>query len=82
MTDAGEVYYDFAMLEEVGGLQKLGRKVSNRRVVFGSNFPLFYFASAALKVHESDPPEEDRKLIWNGNAESLLRKSGTRISQS
>jgi predicted TIM-barrel fold metal-dependent hydrolase len=61
LAAAGQVYFDFAMLEGLGALRRLMDDVSPKRVLFGSHFPLFYFESAALKMKESgiDPAELD-----------------------
>ena len=69
---AGQVYFDFAMVERLRGVATLARQVSAARVVFGSHFPLFYLESAALKIREADLSEEDTRAILEGNARRLL----------
>jgi hypothetical protein len=66
------VYFDFAMVEGPGGVERLRRKVSAQRVVFGSNFPLYYFESAVLKVREAALPDEEQRAVLEGNAHRLL----------
>ncbi len=72
LADAGNVYFDIAMQESVGGIAKLMQLVPYERILFGSHAPLFYFESAALKLRESDLGETIRHAITNGNASSLL----------
>ena len=68
---AGEVYFDFAMVERVRGVATLARQISPERVVFGSHFPLFYVESAVLKMREAGLREEDFRAICEGNARRL-----------
>jgi predicted TIM-barrel fold metal-dependent hydrolase len=82
LCENGEIYFDFAMLEEVGGLEKLCRKVPVERVVFGSNFPLFYFDAAALKVRESRLSKHDQISILRANAQRLLSTTWKRRQDS
>jgi predicted TIM-barrel fold metal-dependent hydrolase len=69
---AGNVYFDIAMVEGVGGVGVLASEISPQRVVCGSHFPLFYFQSAALKIKEAGFSPADEKLILEGNARKLL----------
>ncbi|MEO8125475.1 MAG: amidohydrolase family protein [Bryobacteraceae bacterium] len=69
---AGQVYFDFAMVERLRGVATLARLVSPARVVFGSHFPLFYFESATLKMREAGLSEGDSRAISEGNARRLL----------
>jgi predicted TIM-barrel fold metal-dependent hydrolase len=69
---AGNVYFDIAMVEGVGGVGVLASEVSSQRVVFGSHFPLFYFQSAALKIKEAGFSAADEKAILEDNARRLL----------
>ncbi len=71
---AGNVCFDFAMIERVRGVAQLASDVSLERVVFGSHFPLFYFQSAALKVREATLSAADEKAVLEDNARRL-RKS-------
>jgi len=41
-------------------------------VLFGSNYPLFYFESAMLKVRESGFTDNERKAVLEENARRLL----------
>ncbi len=69
---AGEAYCDIAMVEGIEGIAKLVERVSPGKVLFGSNFPLFYFESALLKIQESGLPENQKKALMSANAERLL----------
>ncbi len=72
IAEAGQVYFDFAMVERVRGVATLARQISPERVVFGSHFPLFYVESAALKMREAGLKDEDSQAIREGNARRLL----------
>ncbi len=72
IASAGEVYFEFSMVEGVGGVARLVEKVSLERVLFGSNYPLFYFESALLKVQESGLPEGQKNALSQENARRLL----------
>jgi len=69
---AGNVYFDIAMVEGVGGVGVLASEVSPQRVVFGSHFPLFYLQSAALKIKEAGLSASEEKAILEDNARRLL----------
>lgn len=75
LAQAGRVYFDFAMLEGVGGLDKLLRDVPVDRVLFGSHFPLFCFESAHAKLRESAVSGKIAHAICSGNAQSLATQS-------
>ena len=72
LSAAGQVYFDIATLEGVGGVAKLLKQVPPERVVFGSYAPFFYFESALLKLKESTLSEEELMAIRSGNARRLL----------
>ncbi len=69
---AGQVYFDFAMVERLRGVANLSRQISPQRVVFGSHFPLFYLESAVLKIREAGLSGSDFQAICEGNARRLL----------
>lgn len=77
IASAGEVYVEFSMVEGVGGVAHLVERVSLERVLFGSNFPLFYFEAALLKVQESGLAEDQKKAIFEGNARRLLASAAS-----
>jgi predicted TIM-barrel fold metal-dependent hydrolase len=72
LADAGEVYFDLAMLEGIEGVARMTEQVPPERILFGSNFPLFYFEAALLKVQESGLPEVQKKLLFEENARRIL----------
>jgi predicted TIM-barrel fold metal-dependent hydrolase len=71
-AEAGEVYFDIAMVEGIEGIARLVERLPLPRVLFGSNYPLFYFESALLKVQESGLPEDQKKALLEGNARRIL----------
>jgi predicted TIM-barrel fold metal-dependent hydrolase len=72
LSAAGQVYFDIAMLEGVGGVANLLKQVPADRVVFGSHAPFFYLESAVLKLKESALSEPQATCIRAGNARRLL----------
>jgi hypothetical protein len=72
LAAAGQVYFDIAMLEGLGGVSKLIEQASVERLVFGSHFPFFYFDSALLKLRESPLARFQHEAITRGNAVKLL----------
>ena len=64
-------YCDFAMLESPYAVKKLAAAVGDDYVVFGSNAPLFYFSSAALKLKEAGLSDRQAKAFSEGNARRL-----------
>jgi uncharacterized protein len=70
--DAGDVYAEISMVERVGGIGRILRKVPRSRVLFGSYFPFFDFESALLKVQESALDEATEKDICQDNARRLM----------
>jgi predicted TIM-barrel fold metal-dependent hydrolase len=72
---SGEVVFDIAMLEGVGGVEKLVPQVGLDRVVFGSHTPFFLLDSALLKLRESALTDEQSRAIAGGNARRLLGRA-------
>jgi uncharacterized protein len=69
---SGNVYFDLSMVEGVGGVAHLAEKISIRRLLFGSNYPLFYFESALLKVRESMFTNTDSQALLEENSRQLV----------
>jgi hypothetical protein len=69
---AGEVLFEIATVEGVGGVANLLRQIPPQRVLFGSHAPWFYFESALLKLKESALDKEHDSAIRAGNARKLL----------
>jgi predicted TIM-barrel fold metal-dependent hydrolase len=72
LSAAGEVCFDIAMVEGVGGVARLANGLSVQQVLFGSHAPLFYFESALLKVREAGFTEAEKQAVLEGNARRLL----------
>ena len=72
LSAAGQVYFDIAMLEGVGGVANLLKQVPADRVVFGSHAPFFYLESAVLKLKESVLSEPQLASVRADNARRLL----------
>ncbi len=77
LTSAGEVYFEFSMVEGVGGVARLVKQISLERVVFGSNYPLFYFESAVLKVRETGLAEVQKNALFEENARRLIARAAS-----
>ena len=72
VSAAGQVWFDIAMVERVGAVSRLAEVVSFPRVLFGSNYPLFYLESALLKMKESGLTEAQTKAVSEENARRIL----------
>src|SRR5262249_12838440 len=75
LARSGNVFFDFANVERLGGLGRMIQRVGRERVVFGSHFPLFYPESALLKMQESAVKGEDAQAIQHTNARALLPRT-------
>ena len=74
LSAAGQVYFDFAMVERIGAVARLAEQVSFPHTLFGSNYPLYYFESAVLKVQESGLTESQTRAVFEENARRLLAR--------
>ena len=74
LADAGAVFFDIATVEGIEGIARLVERLSPERVLFGSNFPLFYFEAARLKIEESGLPEDQKRKLFEENARQLLSR--------
>ncbi len=72
LVTAGEVYFEIATLEGMGGLSRLIDWVSVDRILFGSAAPFFYIDSAVLKLQESELAGRQLEQICFANAERLI----------
>lgn len=72
LCQAGQVYFDIATLEGVGGIDRLLKSVPVDRILFGSHAPFFVWESADLKLKESDLPIPHLERIRHVNATQLL----------
>ena len=75
LAAAENVYFEIAMLEGIGGIEQLLKKVPLQRVLFGSHFPFFNFEAALLKLKESDLGWFQLKAICEDNPRKLLAKT-------
>ncbi len=71
LVQAGNVYFEMAMLEGVAGVASLLRSIPLERILFGSHFPFFYLESALLKLRESELTSAQAEAITRRNAERL-----------
>jgi predicted TIM-barrel fold metal-dependent hydrolase len=72
LAGAGQIGFEIATVEGVGGVGALLKQVPAEKVLFGSSAPFFYFESAALKLKESVLSERELALIRMENAKRLL----------
>jgi predicted TIM-barrel fold metal-dependent hydrolase len=72
LAKAGQVWFEIATVEGVGGVDNLLAVVPEARVLFGSYAPLFYFESAALKLKESPLAPAQLAAVRSGNARKIL----------
>jgi predicted TIM-barrel fold metal-dependent hydrolase len=72
LADAGNVSFDIAMLENVGGVADLVGRVGAGRVLFGSYAPFYYFESALLKLKETELAIDQLPAVSLENARSML----------
>ena len=72
LAQAGQVYFDIATLEGIGGMSRLMKAVPTDRILFGSHAPFFLWESADLKLKESALPEPMIHQICQTNANRLL----------
>ncbi len=69
------VSFDIAMLEGVGGIEKLLRdtKLPVERALFGSHLPLYNLEAAILKLRESELTPAQREALTQANARRILK---------
>jgi predicted TIM-barrel fold metal-dependent hydrolase len=72
LANAGHAWFDIGMLEGVDRIAELSEKVSSRKILFGSNFPLFYIESALLKMRETMLPARIVEMVQSENASAIL----------
>lgn len=71
---SGRVHVEIAMLEGVGGVERLLESVPLERVLLGTYAPFFIPESAVLKLQESELGQTRRTALASGNAEKLLSR--------
>jgi hypothetical protein len=77
VATAGNVWFDIATQEGLGGVSGLLQSVPVERILFGSHFPLFDLEAAVLKMRESELSVSQAAAIGHGNAERLLKTVST-----
>lgn len=75
LTESPNLTIEIAMLEGVGGIEKLIKQVPYQQILFGSYFPFFYLESSLNKLKESDLGMEIEKQITWENAQKRFLKS-------
>jgi predicted TIM-barrel fold metal-dependent hydrolase len=73
LAATGQVWFDLAMVEGVGGVANLLKNVPAEQLVFGSHAPFFYLESALLKLKESPLSPEQARLIQWGSSARLMK---------
>jgi len=76
LAAAGRVSFEIAMLEGIGGVERLLETVPLDRLLLGTYAPFFIPESALLKLQESELGETRRTALASGNAERLLSRKG------
>lgn len=73
LTENPNLTIEIAMLEGVGGIEKLMKQVPYQQILFGSYFPFFYLESSLNKLKESQPGQEiETQITWNNAKERFL----------
>ncbi|MCH9653501.1 MAG: amidohydrolase [Planctomycetes bacterium] len=74
LTENPNLTIEIAMLEGVGGIEKLIKQVPYQQILFGSYFPFFYLESSLNKLKESDLGMKIEKQITWENAQKRFLK--------
>ncbi|QDT28988.1 amidohydrolase family protein [Gimesia panareensis] len=77
LTENPNLTIEIAMLEGVGGIEKLMKQVPYQQILFGSYFPFFYLESSLNKLKESQLGQEIESQITWENAKNRLLPSQT-----
>jgi len=76
LTKNPNLTIEIAMLEGVGGIEKLMKQVPYQQILFGSYSPFFYLESSLNKLKESDLGMKiETQITWE-NVQQRFRKSG------
>lgn len=74
LANSAAVYFDISTVEGIEGIARVVERVSLPCVLFGSNFPLFYFEGALLKIQESGLSGAQKSKLFEENANRLLNR--------
>jgi hypothetical protein len=72
LASIGQVFFEIAMLEGVGGISEWLNRLPQERLLFGSYTPFFNVESALLKLRESPLGGIQREAIRFRNAEERM----------
>jgi uncharacterized protein len=75
LSEAGQVYFEFAMLEGLGQVKRMLDEVPADRVLLGSHFPFYCLESALLKVREAGLDAREESAVLRENAPRVLERS-------
>jgi hypothetical protein len=74
LAKSNQVWFDVAMVEGVGGIERLLESVPEGRVLFGSHAPFYYFEAALLKLKESFLSGRQSRKIAGQNALEIMER--------
>ena len=72
LANSAAVYFEISTVEGIEGIARMVERVPLPRVLFGSNFPLFYFEGSLLKMQESGLSDDQKSKLFEENASRLL----------
>lgn len=72
IVDVPNVFFDVSWIEGVGSVERCVDLIGVERLLFGTHHPLFTAKSALLKIVRSDLNENQRRMIFSGNARRLF----------
>ncbi|QDU07642.1 amidohydrolase family protein [Gimesia aquarii] len=73
LTENPNLTVEIAMLEGVGGIEKLMKQVPYQQILFGSYAPFFYLESSLNKLKESNLGMEiEQQIIWQNARERFF----------
>lgn len=74
LTENPNLTVEIAMLEGVGGIEKLMKQVPYQQILFGSYFPFFYLESSLNKLEESNLGMEiENQVTWQNTHERFFK---------
>lgn len=73
LNHLAQVSFDIATIELMAGIEQQLKQQPNTRLMFGSYFPFYNFASALGKLHESILSPTELAALRHGHAAAVLR---------